>query len=142
VLKKIILGSVVAAAAVMGLAMGPATASAAPGHPANVVATVAKPHQSFGPCTFTNSQPQLQRGSQGTAVKQAQCELNWAFAFGSTKNYGNGAGNGLSEDGDFGTNTFNAAEDFQRCAGIGIDGKIGPQTWNKLNFWVHQPTFC
>lgn len=139
--KRLAFGTLVAGAALIG-ALVPAVASAAPAHPANVVVSASKPHAISGHCAFTGAQPLLQRGSQGTAVKQAQCELNWAFAFGSSKSYGNGAFNGLTVDGDFGNNTFNATEDFQRCAGDTVDGKIGPQTWSSLNFWVNQPTFC
>jgi lysozyme len=141
-LKKIILGAVVAASAFVGIAMTPAAAAATPSHATNVVATVVKPHGSSPLCSFTNSQPQIQIGSQGTAVKQAQCELNWAFAFGSNNNYGNGAGHGLTVDGDFGGNTDAATRAFQRCAGLDDDGQIGPKTWNKLNFWVSQTGFC
>jgi hypothetical protein len=35
-----------------------------------------------GFCMFTNSQPQLYVGNQGAAVQQAQCELNFAYAYG------------------------------------------------------------
>ena len=140
-LRKLALGTLVAGVALIG-AVVPAAASTAPGHSASVVVSAAKPHAISSLCGFTGSQPLLQRGSQGTAVKQAQCELNWAFAFGSSNNYGNGPFGGLTVDGDFGTNTFNATEDFQRCAGDRVDGQIGPQTWNSLNFWVNQPGFC
>lgn len=141
-LKKLVLGTVVAAAALMGIATSPAAASVGQGHATNLSASVAKPGAISSFCSFTGAQPLLQRGSQGTAVKQAQCELNWAFAFGSSNNYGNGPRGGLTVDGDFGNNTDAATRAFQRCAGDTVDGKIGPQTWASLNFWVNQPTFC
>lgn len=137
-MKKLAFGSLVAGVALVG-AVVPAAASAGPAH---VVMSAARPHAVSSLCDFTSSQPQIQRGSQGTAVKQAQCELNWAFAFGSDNDYGNGAFNGLTMDGDFGNNTFAATVDFQKCAGIEDNGQIGPQTWSSLNFWVNQSGFC
>ena len=35
-------------------------------------------------------------------------------------------------DGKFGTNTYNAARNFQRSRGIVVDGKVGTNTWSKL----------
>lgn len=35
-------------------------------------------------------------------------------------------------DGDFGQNTFNGVECFQRAKRIGVDGIVGPQTWGAL----------
>ncbi|WP_369125687.1 peptidoglycan-binding domain-containing protein [Catenulispora rubra] len=65
---------------------------------------------------YTNSQPQLYVGSQGDAVRQAQCELNFAYAYGHSTNYGNGSYNGLTVDGDFGQTTEAAVKNFQiRC---------------------------
>ncbi|MBR8639800.1 peptidoglycan-binding protein [Streptomyces tuirus] len=48
-------------------------------------------------------------------------------------------GAGLDEDGDFGRVTQSATEDFQRCADIVVDGRIGAQTWSFLSFWAHAP---
>ncbi|PPS67924.1 MULTISPECIES: peptidoglycan-binding domain-containing protein [Streptomyces] len=83
-------------------------------------------------CNFTDSRPTLQRGSSGAAVQQAQCYLNQAI------------GAGLDEDGDFGRLTQSATRDFQRCAGIVVDGRIGAQTWSFLSFWANAPgaPFC
>ncbi|MBS2534728.1 peptidoglycan-binding protein [Catenulispora sp. NF23] len=95
-------------------------------------------------CQYTPNQPQLYVGSQGTAVKQAQCELNFAYALGHSTNYGNGSYNGVSVDGDFGSNTEAATKNFQiHCMGAtNPDGIIGPNTWNALNYWVLQPHYC
>lgn len=84
-------------------------------------------------CGYTSSQPTLAYGSSGTAVKQAQCELNWA--------YQNQHGT-LSVDGSFGTATKNATINFQRCVHLSADGVIGPDTWSQLNYWVNQPGYA
>ncbi|WP_436730375.1 peptidoglycan-binding domain-containing protein [Streptomyces sp. URMC 128] len=83
-------------------------------------------------CNYTDSRPSLHLGSSGAAVQQAQCYLNQAI------------GAGLDEDGDFGRVTQSATEDFQRCADIVVDGRIGAQTWSFLSFWANAPgaPFC
>jgi peptidoglycan hydrolase-like protein with peptidoglycan-binding domain len=96
-------------------------------HPPNVVTQ--------GPddiCTYTDSRPSLRLGSSGSAVQQAQCYLNQAIAA------------DLDEDGDFGPVTQSATRDFQQCAGIVVDGRIGAQTWSFLSFWANAPgaPFC
>ena len=96
-------------------------------HPANFAAQ--------GPddiCNYTKSRPSLHQGSSGRAVQQAQCYLNQAI------------GAGLDEDGDFGRLTEAATEDFQQCADIVVDGRIGAQTWSFLSFWANSPDapFC
>ncbi|MER7772670.1 peptidoglycan-binding domain-containing protein [Kitasatospora sp. NPDC096140] len=79
-------------------------------------------------CGYTGAQPTLRYNSTGDAVKQLQCELNHVpYSSGSTR---------LSEDGVWGNATDAAVWRFQRCAGIGQDGVVGPQTWDKLNGWV------
>ncbi|MFF0080032.1 peptidoglycan-binding protein [Streptomyces canus] len=90
-------------------------------HPATLVAQ--------GPddiCNYTNRRPNLQRGSQGRAVQQAQCYLNEAI------------GTDLAEDGDFGRATRRTTRLFQECAEIAVDGRIGAQTWSFLSFWANQ----
>ncbi len=83
-------------------------------------------------CNYTDSRPSLLLGSSGAAVQQAQCYLNQAI------------GSGLDEDGDFGRLTQSATMDFQRCAHIIVDGRIGAQTWSFLSFWANAPgaPFC
>jgi zinc D-Ala-D-Ala carboxypeptidase len=80
-------------------------------------------------CTYTASEPTLRYGSSGTAVRQAQCEYN--FAVRSPK---------LTRDGSFGPLTRDAIKRFQRCVGITADGVVGPVTWSHLNYWAAQPT--
>jgi zinc D-Ala-D-Ala carboxypeptidase len=142
VLKKVALGSVVAAMAFVGIMLSPAAASAGQGHATTVIATV-KPHQATALCSYTSQEPSLRAGSTNrTAIKQAQCELNWAFAFATDTDYGNGPRGGLKVDGDFGRNTDAATRAFQSCAGVGVDGSIGPNTWSKLDFWVNSLGYC
>ncbi|MFE0475936.1 peptidoglycan-binding protein [Streptomyces sp. NPDC058947] len=83
-------------------------------------------------CNYTDSRPSLRLGSFGPAVQQAQCYLNQAI------------GADLDEDGDFGRVTQSATEDFQQCADIVVDGRIGAQTWSFLSFWANAPgaPFC
>ncbi|MFJ3720792.1 peptidoglycan-binding protein [Streptomyces sp. NPDC090057] len=83
-------------------------------------------------CNYTNSRPSIRLGASGPAVQQAQCYLNRAI------------GADLDEDGNFGRVTQSATKDFQRCADITVDGRIGAQTWSFLSFWANAPDapFC
>ncbi|WP_051797176.1 peptidoglycan-binding domain-containing protein [Catenuloplanes japonicus] len=94
-----------------------------------VVATPAQAAIISGRCEYTSSQPEVYRGSAGTAVRQVQCELNYAMR-----------NTNLDEDGDFGGLTDAAVRKFQRCVGIGVDGRVGPITWSHLNRWAAEPT--
>ena len=123
------------------LAVGFIATSAAAGTSAHA-RPQAKPRGSSSLCHFTSSQPEISEGSSGTAVKQAQCELNWAYAYGHSTNYGNGAYGGLTEDGIFGANTNAATRNFQSCVHIAVDGIIGPDTWSELNHWVNQSGYA
>ena len=68
----------------------------------------------------TQSLPTLLPGSKGTAVSKAQQLLK-------DKGYYQGR-----IDGDFGVGTRDAIAAFQRANGLTVDGKVGAQTWNKL----------
>ncbi len=67
-----------------------------------------------------NSLPTLLPGSQGAAVTKAQQLLK-------VKGYYQGR-----IDGDFGASTRDAIAAFQRANDLTIDGKVGEQTWKKL----------
>jgi len=67
-----------------------------------------------------NALPTLLPGSKGAAVTQAQQLLK-------AKGYYQGR-----LDGDFGAGTRDAIAAFQRANGLTVDGKVGQQTWNKL----------
>lgn len=81
-------------------------------------------------CVYTDSRPAVELGSNGSAVRQAQCYLNLTSADGQ-----------IPEDGDFGPVTEEATERFQSCAGITVDGLIGPETWAYLTHWAGSPTY-
>ncbi|MEU9046281.1 MULTISPECIES: peptidoglycan-binding domain-containing protein [unclassified Kitasatospora] len=87
-------------------------------------------------CGYTSAQPTLRYGNTGDAVKQLQCELNHV-------SYSSGSA-WLDEDGAWGNATDAAVWRFQRCAGIGQDGIVGPQTWDRLNSQVltHSALSC
>jgi peptidoglycan hydrolase-like protein with peptidoglycan-binding domain len=70
--------------------------------------------------TSSQGLPTLLPGSKGAAVTQAQQLLK-------DKGYYQGR-----IDGDFGVGTRDAIADFQRANGLTIDGKVGEQTWKKL----------
>ena len=59
------------------------------------------------------------------AVKSAQRYLN-------EHGYTDAYGNKLSEDGDYGKNTFNAVIKYQQANNLTADGKIGDETWNHM----------
>jgi cell wall-associated NlpC family hydrolase len=61
----------------------------------------------------------VQRGSKGDAVRQVQQRLlqrGWKIAV----------------DGDFGPGTDKIVRAFQREKGLGVDGVVGPRTWDAL----------
>lgn len=62
----------------------------------------------------------LAKGSSGEEVKQLQQQLN------SVGNYG------LSVDGIYGDNTYNAVRDYQSKNGLSVDGIVGTNTWGSL----------
>lgn len=70
--------------------------------------------------TSSTTLPTLLPGSQGAAVTQAQQLLK-------AKGYYQGR-----IDGDFGVGTRDAIAAFQRANGLTVDGKVGEQTWAKL----------
>ncbi|MFZ4729569.1 MAG: peptidoglycan-binding domain-containing protein [Pseudanabaena sp.] len=70
--------------------------------------------------TSAQGLPTLLPGSKGAAVSQAQQLLK-------DKGYYQGR-----IDGDFGVGTRDAIAVFQRANGLTIDGKVGEQTWKKL----------
>ncbi|MCD9875914.1 GH25 family lysozyme [Streptomyces guryensis] len=85
-------------------------------------------------CGHTSAQPTLQPGSTGASAVEAQCELNLAT---KPSRY-----TPIAADGSFGPATETRVKEFQRCAGLGVDGVLGPQTWTALNAWAAQPHTC
>lgn len=111
----------------------PATVTEEPPAPAT---TTVPPPPDIAPqgqaesCLYTTAQPELRIGSSGPAVAKAQCYLNLALSSGP-----------IPEDGDFGPVTDDATRRFQACAGIVVDGLIGPQTWSELVFWANSGSY-
>ncbi len=71
----------------------------------------------------SRSSGMLQQGSKGPEVLKLQKALA-AAGF-----------NPQGLDGSFGPKTEAALRAFQRAAGIAVDGRAGPQTWNALKSW-------
>lgn len=71
------------------------------------------------------ARPVIKRGSKGQAVAELQARL--------AANYPLYARN-LKADGDFGPATDAAVREFQRRAGLTVDGIVGAQTWKRLGF--------
>ena len=70
--------------------------------------------------TTSTSQPVLQLGDQGAAVKTLQTDLNLAgYSVGTP-------------DGIFGPATQSSVEKFQGDHKLGVDGVVGPATWQAL----------
>ncbi|WP_422115579.1 peptidoglycan-binding protein [Brachybacterium sp. UNK5269] len=68
----------------------------------------------------SSSQPKLRQGNRGDAVRTLQQQLN-------------AAGASIAVDGSFGGATASAVRSLQSAAGIGVDGVVGPKTWNALS---------
>lgn len=71
------------------------------------------------------NRPTIRRGSKGRHVKDLQKRL--------AANYPAYA-RGLRADGDFGPATERVVREFQRRAGLFVDGVVGPKTWARLGF--------
>jgi peptidoglycan hydrolase-like protein with peptidoglycan-binding domain len=99
----------------------------------SIISATGASAKSAYPCTYTTSEPALYEGNSGTAVQQLQCELNYSLE--------GSAHHPLTVDGSFGQLTETAVLAFQRCAGIDMDGQVGPQTWGALDYWFTSPNF-
>jgi peptidoglycan hydrolase-like protein with peptidoglycan-binding domain len=114
-MKKALVGAfAVVVLAGSGLAVSGGSASAATIRPAV-----------YG-CNYTSSTPQIAEGSSGSAVKEAQCLLEyWGKSVGPD-----------GVDGQFGPDTKAAVESFQSelhsACGLAVDGIVGPMTWHAL----------
>ena len=62
----------------------------------------------------------LRLGARGDAVRHLQTQLNAHSA-------------SLTVDGVFGSATLRAVKSHQSASGIGVDGVVGPKTWNALS---------
>ncbi|WP_433165173.1 peptidoglycan-binding domain-containing protein [Kribbella sp. CA-247076] len=116
--REIVVATLLAGGLVCGLAAAthasvdsPAAAPAVASPDAATEATAATEAAAEATCSGTY----LSLGSTGTCVRLLQ------------KNLG-----GLAVDGVYGSGTQSRVRSFQDDAGIGVDGKVGPQTWAKL----------
>ena len=102
---------------------GTATQPSAP-TPTQTTATPAPPAQPawIANCHYYSGSAETDPGSTDVAaVKEIQCILSYR---------GYNVVDGV--DGQFGPNTKNAVEAFQRDKGLGVDGEVGQQTWPAL----------
>ncbi|TCO56917.1 peptidoglycan-binding protein [Actinocrispum wychmicini] len=70
------------------------------------------------------TRPTLRKGSTGPAVRELQTRLNTSYP----------AYSHLVADGDFGPATEQVVREFQRRAGLTVDGIVGPHTWARVGF--------
>ncbi|MFI9235870.1 peptidoglycan-binding protein [Streptomyces sp. NPDC053079] len=61
-------------------------------------------------------------GQRNIRVWEVQCLLNNYSAYPES----------LNQDSDFGPATLTGVKWLQRCAGIDVDGEVGPDTWHAL----------
>lgn len=116
-------GVVLATALIAGLLSiaGPATQAQA--------ATAPEPEAVTQAQAASCSDTYLAYGSTGTCVRVLQTNLG-----------------GLTVDGSYGDATRTRVRHFQADTGLGVDGRVGPQTWGKLGKygkalgWVHGAT--
>ncbi|MBV6701959.1 peptidoglycan-binding protein [Kitasatospora aureofaciens] len=118
---------------VLSLAGAGLVLATAIGTAGSAAATTATPDQASSACNYTNSEPTLSRGSSGAAVSQLQCELNLSLDPGTHTP--------LNIDGSFGPATQTAVRQFQACAGLAVDGIVGPNTWGSLDYWYQSPNY-
>lgn len=70
----------------------------------------------------SSGRPVIRLGATGSAVRDLQARLNRDYP----------AYSRLVVDGDFGPATDRVVREFQRRAGLGVDGIVGPATWGRL----------
>lgn len=114
-----IIGAVSATAAVTGTATATAQ-GAAPTAPHATVRAAAPAIAPAAPSQSNYTGVKLRLGARGDAVKHLQRELN-------------SHGASIRVDGVFGSGTLRAVKSQQSSARIGVDGVVGPKTWNSLN---------
>ena len=84
-----------------------------------------------GPLTWSRLIVQVKQGNTGSAVSAVQHNLH--FAYGYPK---------VAVDGQFGAITNSAVRSFQAKFRIGVDGIVGPTTWNTLIVHEGNSRYC
>jgi peptidoglycan hydrolase-like protein with peptidoglycan-binding domain len=74
-----------------------------------------------GPLTWSRLIIQVKQGNTGAAVSAVQHNLRFAYGY-----------RNVAVDGQFGAITNSAVRGFQARFRIGVDGIVGPTTWNAL----------
>ena len=111
-----VIGAVSATAALTGTAT-----ATAKGPSASAVGTVRGAAPAVAPAASSQyTSVKLRLGARGSAVSYLQGRLN---AYGAS----------LKVDGVFGSATLRAVKNRQSSARIGVDGVVGPKTWNALS---------
>ncbi|ALX66334.1 peptidoglycan-binding protein [Microbacterium sp. XT11] len=77
----------------------------------------------FGSGAPSGARPTIRRGDKGPHVLALQTRLKTAYSLYAGK---------LALDSDFGPATERAVKEFQRRAGLAVDGIVGPNTWKAL----------
>ncbi|HTI26851.1 MAG TPA: GH25 family lysozyme [Kutzneria sp.] len=85
-------------------------------------------------CGHSSAQASIKQGATGADVEEAQCELNLAT---KPSRY-----TPIAADGTFGPGTEARVRVFQQCAGLGVDGVVGPNTWAALGTWATHVHKC
>lgn len=126
-----VIGAVSATAALAGSTSATAQAPAAPATSAapsaGTAAAIPAAASAVAPASTQYTSVKLRLGSRGSAVSYLQQRLN---AHGAS----------LKVDGVFGSATLRAVKNRQSAAGIGVDGVVGPKTWNALYSGVSIPS--
>ena len=82
-----------------------------------------------GPATWGRLAPRLSQGASGAAVRALQVELNAKRRL------------SLAVNGVFDAAVTDAVRSFQQHASIGVDGIVGPMTWQNLLWHYDYPDF-
>ena len=126
-----VIGAVSATAALAGgasaTAQAPAARAASAAPSAGTAAAIPAAASAVAPASTQYTSVKLRLGSRGSAVSYLQQRLN---AHGAS----------LKVDGVFGSATLRAVKNRQSAAGIGVDGVVGPKTWNALYSGVSIPS--
>ncbi|MFC0540487.1 GH25 family lysozyme [Kutzneria chonburiensis] len=85
-------------------------------------------------CGHSTAQTSIKQGATGAEVEEAQCQLNLAT---KASRY-----TPIAADGTFGPGTEARVRVFQQCAGLSVDGVVGPNTWAALGTWATHVHKC